>query len=257
MSSLPKTLTHTDETVFYPESDGKPMGETDWHIWALILLREGLVDFFADQADVFIGSDMFLYYVEGDPSKNTAPDSMVVKGVARAKEFRRTFKTWAEKAVPSAVFEIASEDTWRYDLGDKLLVYERLKVAEYYVFDPEALYVKPPLRGFRLRGGKYQPLKPAADGSLTSKELGLGLVAKEHLLRLIDARTGQPIPTRQERAELAEQRANEAKQLADQEKQRADQEKQRADQEKQRADAVEAELTRLRNERNKLRGKKK
>jgi Uma2 family endonuclease len=122
MSSMAKRLV-------YPESDGKPMGETDWHIWALILLREGLVDFFEDQADVFVGSDMFLYYVEGKPSKNTAPDSMVVKGVTRAKEFRRTFKTWVEKAVPCTVFEISSEDTWQKDLVEKRLLYEQLRVA--------------------------------------------------------------------------------------------------------------------------------
>jgi Uma2 family endonuclease len=234
-------LTGTADDVLYPASDGQPMGETDWHIWALILLREGLDDFFADQADVFVGSDMFLYYVEGHPSKNTAPDSMVVKGVARAKEFRRTFKTWVEKAVPRTIFEIASEDTWRKDLVDKRLLYERLKVAEYFVFDPEARFVKPPLRGFRLRAGKYQALTPAADGSLTSKELGLRLFLEGHMLRLIDARTGEPVLTRQERA--------------DQEKQRADREKQRADQEKQRADALAAEVARLRNQKGKRRGK--
>lgn len=232
MSSMPKALTETADELLYPESDGQPMGETDWHIWALILLFEGLHDCFKDQADVFVGSDMFLYYVEGDPSKNTAPDAMVVKGVAKAKEFRRTFKTWVEKAVPCAVFEISSGDTWKKDLVDKRLLYERLKVAEYFVFDPEARYIKPPLRGFRLRGGKYQPLTPAADGSLTSKELGLRLVAESFMLRLIDARTGKPILTPQEQ-------------------------KQRADQEKQRADALEAELARLRSEQGKRRGKNK
>jgi Uma2 family endonuclease len=241
MSSIPKPLTRTADELHYPESDGQPMGETDWHIWALILLREGLDDFFAGQADVFVGSDMFLYYVEGDPSKNTAPDGMVARGVARAKEFRRTFKTWVEKSVPCTVFEIASEDTWRKDLEDKRLLYERLKVAEYFVFDPEARYMKPPLRGFRLRGGKYQPLPPATDGSLTSKELGLRLLLEGHMLRLIDARTGKPVLTRQERA--------------DQEKRRADREKRRADQERQRVDALTAELARLQKQQGKRRGK--
>jgi len=234
MSSIPKPSSLPADDVYYPESDGQPMGETDWHIWALILLREGLVDFCADQADVFVGSDMFLYYVEGDPSKCTAPDSMVVKGVARAKEFRRTFKTWVEKAVPCTVFELASEDTWRKDLGDKRLLYERLKVAEYFVFDPEDLYVKPPLRGFRLRAGKYQPLAPAADGSLISKQLGLRLLPEGHMLRLIDVRSDEPILTRQERAERAERRAQ---------------------QEKDRADALAAELARLQSQQGKRRDK--
>jgi hypothetical protein len=34
--------------VHYPESDGKPMGETDVHIDALIYLREALRDHFRD-----------------------------------------------------------------------------------------------------------------------------------------------------------------------------------------------------------------
>jgi Putative restriction endonuclease len=225
MSSIAKPLTEAGDQLRYPESDGQPMGETDWHIWALILLREGLDDFLVDQSDVYVGSDLFFYYVKGDPSASTAPDAMVVKGVA--KHFRRTFKTWVEKATPRVVFEICSRKTWKRDLGERRLLYERLRVVEYFVFDPEARYVKPPLRGLRLRGDKYQPLAAAADGSLTSKELGLRLVAEGHMVRLIDARTGKPILTRQERAQDAEQRAA----------------------------ALEAELARLRGEPGKRRGK--
>jgi len=169
---------------------------------------------------------------------NTAPDGMVVKGVG--KHLRRTFKTWVEKAIPSVMIEICSQKTWKEDLGAKRLLYERLRVAEYFVFDPEARYLKPPLRGFRLRGGKYQPLA-AADGSLTSKELGLRLVAEGHMLRLIDARTGKPILTRQESAQ--------------QQKQRADLAEQQKEQEKQRADALAAQPARLRTEPGKRRGK--
>jgi len=258
MSSMPKPLTETDDELFYPESDGQPMGETDWHILALMLLRQALDDAFADQADVYVGSDLFFYYVGGDPSANAAPDGMVVKGVG--KHLRRTFKTWVEKAIPSVMIEICSQKTWKEDLGAKRFLYERLRVAEYFVFDPEARYLKPPLRGFRLRGGKYRPLAAAADGSLTSKELGLRLVAEGHMLRLIDARTGKPILTRQEsaqqqkqRADLAEQQKEQERQGKEQEKQRAElaeqhaqQQEQRAEHEKQRADALAAELARLR-----------
>jgi Uma2 family endonuclease len=281
MSSMPKPLTETDDDLIYPESDGQPMGETDWHILAMMLLRQALDDVFADQADVYVGSDLFFYYIEGDPSASTAPDGMVVKGVG--KHLRRTFKTWVEKAIPSVMIEICSQKTWKGDLGAKRLLYERLRVAEYFVFDPEARYVKPPLRGFRLRRGKFQPLAAAVDGSLTSKELGLRLVAEGHMLRLIDARTGEPILTRQEskeqerrgkeqekqRADLAEQQKEQERQSKEQEKQRADlaeqqkeQQRQRADlaeqqkeQQKQRADTLAAELARLRTEPGKRRGK--
>jgi Uma2 family endonuclease len=239
MSSMSKPLT-CDEVV-YPESDGQPMGETDWHILALRLLLDGLDDRFEDQADVYVGGDLFLYYMEGHPSKNTAPDAMVVKGIA--KEKRRTFKTWVEKALPCTVFEITSSDTWQKDLGEKRQLYERLKVAEYFVFDPEARWLLPPLRGFRLRAARYQPLTAAADGSLTSKELGLRLLPDGAMLRLIDDRTGKPIPTRRERAAQAERRAQRASR-------RAQEQRQRAEQERQRAEALQAELARLRQQGN-------
>jgi len=66
-------------------------------------------------------------------------------------------------------------------------------------------------------------------------------VAEGHMLRLIDARTGKPILTRQESAQ--------------QQKQRADLAEQQKEQEKQRADALAAELARLRTEPGKRRGK--
>jgi hypothetical protein len=97
------------------------------------------------------------------------------------------------------------------------------------------------LRGFRLRGAKYQPLTTAADGSLLSRELGLRLVPEGAMLRLIDDRTGKSVPTRQERVE--------------EEKQYRKLETQRADQEKQRADALAAELTRLKKQMNRRRKK--
>jgi Uma2 family endonuclease len=255
MFNAKKQLLKTDDGLLYPESDDEPLAETDWHILALILLREGLEDFFTERADVYIGSNLFFYYVEGDPSAKTAPDTMVVKGVA--KHMRRTFKTWIERAIPAVIFEICSRKTWKRDLGERLRLYERLRVAEYFVFDPEACYVKPPLRGFRLRSGKYQPLRASPDGSVPSKELGLRLRAEGHMLRLIDARTGQAVPTPQERVALETRWADAERSRAELESQRADVERNRADLERQRADALAAELARLRAGSGKRPGKKR
>jgi hypothetical protein len=145
MSSLSRALAETADDLLYPESDGQPMGETDWHVLALMLLRQALDDFFVTE-DVYVGTDLFFYCVEGDPSACMAPDVMVVKGVG--KHLRQTFKTWVEKAIPCALIELSSRDTWKRDLGERRLRYQQLGVTEYFVFDPEALYVKPPLRGF-------------------------------------------------------------------------------------------------------------
>ena len=50
----------------YPDSDGRPMGETDFHSAALVWLREALQDFFAG-LDVYIAMNLLMYYKKGDP----------------------------------------------------------------------------------------------------------------------------------------------------------------------------------------------
>jgi Uma2 family endonuclease len=256
---MPRTTTTTRRKpgeVFYPEEDDFKMGETDSHSIARMLLRQALEDFFAAQRTVYIASDLFLYWVEGSPQYKRAPDAMVVKGVSRRR--RRIFQTWREGAVPCAVFEIVSMYTYLEDTGPKFRDYATIGVREYFLFDPEGEHLDPALLGYELQGGEYVQLMPAADGSLGSRELGLRMRAEESMLRLIDAATGTPIPTRDERAEQ-ERRAKE------QERQRAEQERRAKEQERQRADALAKKVERLEAELDRLqapkqpsrRGKKK
>jgi Uma2 family endonuclease len=205
MTHSTKLLSVPPGQVYYPDSEEDPMGETDFHAFAMIMLREGLEDFFAPRRRVYVAANLFLYYVEGSPSHNKSPDAMVVKGVE--KHFRRVFKTWEEGAVPCTAFEITSERTWQEDVGPKFQVYQRIGIKEYILFDPEGESLNPRLQGFRLRRGEYQPLPSAADGSLGSKELGLRLVPEGLMLRLIDLKTGKPVLTRAEQAEQARQQA--------------------------------------------------
>jgi Uma2 family endonuclease len=219
------------DQVYYPETEEQKVGETDFHMAALIFLRQALQDYFAPEPLVYVASDLFWYYVEGDASQNVCPDVMVVKGVD--KHFRRVFKSWEEgDARPRVTFEIVSGRTARNDRGPKRRQYQRLRVPEYFLFDPEGRYLRPVLQGYRLRGPRYARLKPAADGSLLSEELGLRLLAEGSMLRLLEARTGLPIWTRDERAAHAARRAEE--------------EKRRAEEEKRRAEALAAENERLR-----------
>jgi hypothetical protein len=189
------------------------MGDTDFHSFALVWLRDALQDFFAG-LDFYIAMNLLMYYEQGNPKGRRDPDILVAKGVGTHK--RRSFRFWEEKKKPCTLFEISSKKTWKEDVGDKRLLYEQLQIPEYFLFDPEGKYLKPALQGFRLRKGNYVPLKPAADGSLTSKQLGLRLVPEGEMLRLVDRKTGKPVPTRQERAEQEKQRALKAKQRADQ-----------------------------------------
>src|SRR5207237_9765318 len=76
------------------------------------------------------------------------------------------------------------------DLGAKKTLYRKLKVLEYFLFDPLHESLPQPLLGFRLQGSAYRPMKPEADGSLISEELGLRLVPEGTNLALYDLKTG-------------------------------------------------------------------
>jgi Uma2 family endonuclease len=240
-------ITLPDSDVLYPSEDEEKVGETDFHMIALILLREGLQDSVGKQADVYVASDLFIYYEEGNPRARRAPDVMVVRGVGR--HFRRVFKAWVEKALPFAVFEIASGSSWKEDLGEKRELYEQLGVPWYFIFDPEGECLRPVLQGYGLQGKHYVRLEPADDGSLTCPELGLRLRPEGHMLRLIDLATGKPILTREEQAKQERQAKNRARKqarTAQQALKRAEQEAQEA---KQRLEAMRVEMARLKAER--------
>lgn len=141
------------ELDFYPSSDGESMAETPIHVQAIHLLHEALEDFFRHRPDVFIASDIFWYWKKGNRKTRISPDVMVVPNVAQRQIYeRRSFFSWIENAQPAVVFEMASPGTWKKDLGSKYATYEKLGVEEYFIFDPEFLYLDEPLLGFRLRG---------------------------------------------------------------------------------------------------------
>src|SRR5207249_41809 len=100
-------------------------------------------------------------------------------------------------------------------------LYARIGVPEYFIFDPEGRYLDAPLLGYRIKGGVYVPLKPAKDGSLVSKELGLRLVPEGAMLRLVDLTTGKKVLTRQEARERAEQQTRRERRRTAEERQRA------------------------------------
>ncbi len=220
--------------IEYPESDGKPIAETDRHRQEMTDAIEALADFFRDDPNVYVAGNLLLYYEEGNPSASVAPDVFVVKGIPKRE--RRTYKLWEEGRPPDVVIEVTSRSTRLEDLGNKRALYAMLGVREYFLFDPLAEYLEPPLQGFRLSDGDYERLEPAPDGSLFSQVLGLTLTIEDGRLRFVDPATGERLLRPAEaqeraRAEAAARRAAE-----------------------QRAAEVEAELARLRAELARLRG---
>jgi Uma2 family endonuclease len=203
--------------IVYPESDGEPMGETEWHVFTLAALLQVLQERFKDRPDVHPGGNLFLYFEEGDPTEVVCPDVFVAFGAKPG--LRRTWKTWEEEGLfPQVILELLSTSTRRTDLGAKRGAYEALGVEEYFTYEPPDEYVEPRLRGWRREGGALVPIEPewTDDGHLRLRSDRLGLFVEDEgsRLRLRDLETGEPLLFADEEAE-ARRQAEEARRQAD------------------------------------------
>lgn len=191
-------------TIVYPESDGKPMAETDRHRDQMIDYIQMLKYHFQHADDVYVSGNLLMYYEEGNPRKSISPDVFVVFGVA--KKLRDTYLIWEEANTPDFVLEVASPSTFTNDIGKKKNLYASvLSVKEYFIYDPMGQIV-PSFIGFRLIDGVYQEIS-FVNERLPSTVLGLELGEHEDVLRLYDPNTSQWLQTPAERAETAETRA--------------------------------------------------
>jgi len=217
--------------VHYPESDGKPMGETDEHREAMIRHIQILQACYQGQ-QVYVSGDLLLYYEQGNPRKYVVPDAFVVKGISPRR--RRIYKTWIEGKAPDVVIETTSRKTRRKDTVDKPQLYARLGVKEYFLFDPDQEYLDPPLQGYRLADADYVRVEAGEAGCLESRELGLRLCVEQGHLQFYRLDTGERLLAPTDRAAA--------------EAQRAAAEAERADREAKARQAAEAEIARLREE---------
>lgn len=169
-----------DEKVYYPDSADAPMPEYDGMRRQWMATETALRHHFRERPDVYVTSNLFIYYVEGDPKKRVAPDVFVVLGVPDRD--RPNYKIWEEGRAPDVIFEFTSESSRFYDMGEKLGLYAAMGVPEYYVFDPSGQYLRPPFRAFRLQDDVYREI-PAV-GGIESPRLGLRLIVDGDRLRL-------------------------------------------------------------------------
>ena len=194
--------------IEYPGSDGQPMAETPVHRDVMIDAIQILTRHFAERSDVYVSGNMLMYYEEGNPRKSVAPDVFVVVGASRDED-RDTYLLWREPKAPDFVLEVTSKSTRRNDLVTKRALYESLGVAEYFMFDPRAEYLAPPLQGFGLRRGRYAALQAAAlpNGApaLYSEALGLFLHMRGQALRLHDPAVGEDLLTPMEEVSVREE----------------------------------------------------
>jgi Uma2 family endonuclease len=191
-----------EEEVEYPTSDGRPMAETDAHRDNMADLIEMLKTWYAGLPRVCVSGNLLVFYVRGDKRKHVSPDVFVVRGVAKRR--RDHYLVWEEKKGPEVAIEITTGSTRKEDLKEKFVLYrDVLQVQEYFLFDPYAEYLKPPLQGFHLVRGRYVRIRPVA-GRLPSAILELHLERDGEQLRLYNPQTGQWLLTGRERSAQAE-----------------------------------------------------
>ena len=205
------------EDPLYPSSDGLPLAENDWQLTAILGALDVLRGHFEDHPDVYVSGDLLIYYEEGNPAKSVAPDVFVVLGAPRHK--RMTYKLWEEPKAPDFVLEVASQNTWKQDVGPKRALYAELGIQEYWMFDPKNEYFHPPLQGLTLEDGRYGPLPARVEGgrrTLSSPVLGMDLWIEDGNLRFRDVATGEVFRTWSEHrvAHRRERAAREREQMA-------------------------------------------
>jgi Uma2 family endonuclease len=237
------SLAQTTYEIEYPESDGKPLAETDLHLHWTIRIRDILKNRYRAER-TYVGTDLLIYFVEGNPRMVVAPDVFVVKDCNPS--FRRTFKVWEEGRVPNVVIEVTSNGTRREDEIFKPKDYAEIGVPEYFLYDPSAEYLRPPLQGNRLIGNRYEPIEPDARGLVECRSLGITLELDGCDLVLREATTGAVLLTGEEAAEAKRDAANAERDAANAEREAEHAARRAAEA---RAAALEQELKRLRVER--------
>jgi len=203
---------------------------------------------------VFIASDLHTLY----PGERAFyPDLLVVFDVED--HHRRSWNVLKEKKGLDFALEIVSVSSRRNDQVEKLNLFARIGIPEYFLFDPE----KFTLMGYELfthKGlQKYHKLPEKKPNHVFSKILGLELMVENYKLRFVSAEGlevlfGDELISRlnEKLIDSNEVIADSLRQIAEERKKKEEEQKKfeeeqkKAENEKQRADQLEEELKALR-----------
>jgi Uma2 family endonuclease len=166
-----------------PEEAGLP---DEFHLLQPELLRLTFRPPEISHDEIFVASDMNLYFDVRHPLWQKRPDWFAVLGVSRLyeqKDLRLSYVVWQEGVYPYLVVELISPGTEQEDLGQSLRdvnkpptkweVYEQiLRIPYYFVFNR---YTNE-FRAFGLVKNRYEELEITGQGVwLPEAKLGLGL----------------------------------------------------------------------------------
>lgn len=184
--------------IIYPEQRETDMGETLFHYKLISYFWNALTTFFVEREDVFIAANMNLYYEEGTPQKWYAPDIFVAFGTENYP--RSSYRVWQEGIFPQVVFEVASDRTWDKDIGEKYKFYQDFGVEEYYILDPEFMFLSAPMLAYHRWENRLLSVN-VENNRVLSPLLSLEIVRLGRDFRLFNPQTNEFLPNLTEAGE--------------------------------------------------------
>lgn len=187
-----------DIPVLYEDEDEGDMGESNPHVMTDEILHVGLSAHFAGRPQYRVFSNMNLDYLKGPPHERTgslpyvSPDLMIVVPNQDLGEEVASYTIGEDGPAPEATGEILSKrSAQQRDLKEKIIVYQKLGIAEYFLVDPTAKFLPERLLMKRLQANGVYLDEQDADGGITSR-LGFRLILdQDGVLRVLDAATGK------------------------------------------------------------------
>ncbi len=152
-------------------------------------MRFALAYHFAQVENVVLEGDMFMYYERGNPAASIAPDVFVV--LDHDLGGRPVYKFWEEGKPPDFALEVISPSSELRNAEEKRVLYARLGIGEYFLFQPDPQRTGRRLVGYRLGDGTYAQVPADHSGALRSRAVGVSMRVEGTNLRVRSLSTGQ------------------------------------------------------------------